>query len=57
MARDINHDAVAAARELLPLIREHADETERARKLAAPVVEAIRAAGLFSMGVPANLGD
>ncbi len=45
-----------AAREMLPLIRAHADETERERKLAAPVVDAMRAGGLFSMGVPAALG-
>jgi indole-3-acetate monooxygenase len=56
MARDLVHDPVAVARELLPLIREHADETERERKLAAPVVDALRSAGFFSMGVPAALG-
>src|SRR5579863_8487889 len=49
-------DLTAAARELTPLIREHADETERGRRLAAPVVDALRAAGLFSMGMPASLG-
>ena len=57
MASDLIHDdPVAVARELLPLIRAYADETERGRRLAAPVVDAMRAGGLFSMGVPAALG-
>jgi indole-3-acetate monooxygenase len=57
VAADLVHDdPIAVARQLLPLIREHAAETERGRKLAAPVVDALRAAGLFSMGVPASLG-
>src|SRR5271155_5603760 len=56
VAQDIAQDPVAVARELLPLIRKHADETERERKLAAPVVEALRSNGLFSMSVPAALG-
>ena len=46
-------DPVGAACELLQLIRTHADETERGRKLATPVVEALRRSGLMSMGVPA----
>lgn len=49
-------DPVAAAHELTPLIRAHADETERGRRLAAPVVSALRAAGLFAMGLPVSLG-
>jgi indole-3-acetate monooxygenase len=49
-------DPVGAACELLQLIRTHADETERGRKLATPVVEALRRSGLMSMGVPAVLG-
>jgi alkylation response protein AidB-like acyl-CoA dehydrogenase len=49
-------DPVAAAQSLTPLIRAHADETERERRLAAPVVEALRAAGLLSLGLPAALG-
>ena len=57
VASDLIHDdPVGVALELLPLIRAHADETERERKLAAPVVDAMRAGGLFSMGVPAALG-
>src|SRR5690242_12728974 len=47
---------VAAARELTSLIRAFADETERGRRLAAPVVNALRSARLFAMGLPASLG-
>jgi len=49
-------DPLAAACELTPLIRAHADETERARRLAAPVVDALRSARLFTMGLPTSLG-
>jgi alkylation response protein AidB-like acyl-CoA dehydrogenase len=49
-------DPVAAAIELTPLIRGHADETERGRRLAAPVVNALRSARLFAMGLPDSLG-
>ncbi|HLZ68664.1 MAG TPA: acyl-CoA dehydrogenase family protein [Dehalococcoidia bacterium] len=49
-------DLLAAARALAPLIRAHADETERERCLARPVVEALRAAGLYSMYAPRSLG-
>lgn len=51
-----NVDPVASARELTPLIRAHADETERGRRLAAPVVDALRSVRLFTMGLPASLG-
>jgi alkylation response protein AidB-like acyl-CoA dehydrogenase len=46
----------ARAERLTPLIREYADETERERRLAAPVVAALRAEGLLSLGLPASLG-
>jgi alkylation response protein AidB-like acyl-CoA dehydrogenase len=49
-------DPVVSAKELTPLIRAHADETERGRRLAAPVVDALRSARLFTMGLPASLG-
>jgi len=49
-------DPIAAARELSPLIRSYADESERGRRLAGPVVNALRSAGLFAMGLPASLG-
>jgi hypothetical protein len=56
MAPDIAQEPVAVARDLLPLIRQHADDTERECRPAAPVVDALRSSGLCSMGVPAALG-
>ena len=49
-------DPIVSAKELTPLIRAHADESERGRRLAAPVVDALRSARLFTMGLPASLG-
>jgi alkylation response protein AidB-like acyl-CoA dehydrogenase len=49
-------DPVVTAKELTALIRAHADETEGGRRLAAPVVDALRSASLFTMGLPASLG-
>ncbi|MDX6644729.1 MAG: indole-3-acetate monooxygenase, partial [Miltoncostaeaceae bacterium] len=46
-------DAVA---EIGPIIREHASEAETGRRLAAPVMEALRGAGLFRMFLPRSLG-
>ena len=45
-------DAVASARDLLPLIRASREETETQRRLAAPVVGALRAARLFRIALP-----
>jgi indole-3-acetate monooxygenase len=53
---DSSFDPVEAARRLQPLIRAHADETERGRRLAAPIVEALHSAGLFTMGLSSALG-
>ena len=44
------------ARSLAPLIRAHADESERLRRLATPVVDAFHDAGLFRMTLPRYLG-
>ena len=41
---------------LEPLIRQHADEAERHRRLALPVVQALTDAGIFRMCVPLALG-
>jgi alkylation response protein AidB-like acyl-CoA dehydrogenase len=49
-------DAIAAAETLIPLIRSHADQTEHDRRLSDPVVGALRAAGLLSLGLPVSLG-
>jgi alkylation response protein AidB-like acyl-CoA dehydrogenase len=43
-------------RTLEPLIREHADEAERNRRLSQPVVTALAEAGLFRLYTPRTLG-
>lgn len=45
-------DTLAAVRELLPLIHDSRDETESQRRIAAPVVAALRAARLFRIALP-----
>ncbi|WP_082984742.1 acyl-CoA dehydrogenase family protein [Mycobacterium sp. 1245499.0] len=39
-----------------PVIREHSDEAETARRLSQPVVDAMRWAGVFRMAMPAAWG-
>lgn len=48
-------DALAATRELLPLIRSCREETETGRRIAAPVVDALRRARLCRIALPAEL--
>jgi indole-3-acetate monooxygenase len=55
-ATPASFDAVTVARSLQSIIRTHADETERGRRLAAPVVDALRSSGLFSMGLASAMG-
>jgi alkylation response protein AidB-like acyl-CoA dehydrogenase len=58
----VNDDSTAArdfpadTRALAPLIREHADESERNRRLAKPVVDAFTSAGLFRIAAPRSVG-
>lgn len=47
---------VERARQLGPLIREHADQGERDRRLARPVVDALLEAGFQRMFTPRSLG-
>lgn len=47
---------LARARALEPIIREHVETTERGRRLARPVFDAMREAGLFRMFTPRALG-
>jgi alkylation response protein AidB-like acyl-CoA dehydrogenase len=47
---------LAAAREIGPLIRKHADEAEQERRLSKPVLEALRETGLLKMATPKSLG-
>ena len=49
-------DLVAAARSVGPVIAKHAETTERGRRLAPPVLEALRAANLFRLFTPCALG-
>jgi alkylation response protein AidB-like acyl-CoA dehydrogenase len=49
-------DTVAAARALQPMLRERADEIERARRLPADIAATFASAGLFRTAVPASLG-
>ena len=56
MAVDQEAGLVQAARDLQPLVREHADAAERERRVPAPVIEAMREAGVFHMMVPGSLG-
>lgn len=50
------HSILAAVRDLAPLIATHADEAERERRLARPVVDALIHAGVFPLLVPPALG-
>jgi indole-3-acetate monooxygenase len=52
----VDEQLLTRARSLGPIIREHADATERERRLARPVLEAMRVAGLFRMFTPRALG-
>ena len=49
-------EVLARAKALVPELRARADEIERARRLPEDVVEKVRAAGVFRMGVPRHLG-
>jgi alkylation response protein AidB-like acyl-CoA dehydrogenase len=50
------NDLLVRARALGPVIREHAGAAERERRLARPVIDAMREAGLFRMFTPRSLG-
>jgi indole-3-acetate monooxygenase len=52
----VRGDLVAAARDLQPLLRDHAAAGEAAGDLAGPVADALHDAGLFGMWVPRPLG-
>jgi len=51
-----NDRLLERARALGPVIREHAEAAERNRRLARPVIDAMRDAGLFRMFTPRSLG-
>jgi alkylation response protein AidB-like acyl-CoA dehydrogenase len=56
MQYQIDQSLVAAAHELGPLIREHAPEAEKQRRLSKPVIDALEKAGLTKMFLPRALG-
>jgi alkylation response protein AidB-like acyl-CoA dehydrogenase len=47
---------LANARRIAPLLREHAADVEAARRLTPPVVDALRATGVFRMAMPRAWG-
>jgi alkylation response protein AidB-like acyl-CoA dehydrogenase len=49
-------DLLATVQAVAPLITAHADATEHDRCLAAPVVQALRDAGLYGLYIPHSLG-
>jgi alkylation response protein AidB-like acyl-CoA dehydrogenase len=56
LTRPDTADLLAAARSLSPLIRQHAPDAERNRRLTREVLEALRAAGLCRLLLPKSLG-
>ncbi|MFE3999345.1 acyl-CoA dehydrogenase family protein [Nocardioides sp. YIM B13467] len=51
------HEAlIERARSLVPLLAEHADATEKARRLVPEVEQALRDAGMFKLTVPRRFG-
>lgn len=51
-----DNEVLASARRLGPIIAEHAAATERERRLARPVLDALRTTGLFRLFTPRELG-
>ncbi len=49
-------DLVARARELVPLLREHAERAEEQRRLTDEVTAALRDAGMFTLTAPRRTG-
>ena len=52
----VNEGIIAAARDVGSIIAKHVETTERDRRLARPVIDALRAAGLFRLFTPRALG-
>jgi alkylation response protein AidB-like acyl-CoA dehydrogenase len=52
----VDDGVVAIARNVGPVLAQHVEMTERNRRLAPPVVDALRAAGLFRLFTPRALG-
>jgi alkylation response protein AidB-like acyl-CoA dehydrogenase len=52
----VDEEMVAVARDVGSIVAKHVDTTERNRRLAPPVIDALRAAGLFRLFTPRGLG-
>ena len=52
----MDYPAVAAAKALIPLLREHRAEEEAENRLAPEVVEAAGRAGMFRLFAPGEVG-
>ncbi len=53
----VDEGLVAAARDVGSTISTHVDLTERTRRLAPPVIDALRTAGLFRLFTPRAFGS
>jgi alkylation response protein AidB-like acyl-CoA dehydrogenase len=53
---DTDQAILARARALAPIFREHADAAEHDRRLAQPVIDALREAGMFGLFTLRSLG-
>ena len=56
MPWDPDTSLLDAARDIAPIIREHSEEAERERRLSAPVLKALKEAGLLRMATPRSFG-
>jgi alkylation response protein AidB-like acyl-CoA dehydrogenase len=56
MPREPDTSLLDAAHEIAPIVREHSAEAERERRLARPVLDALRETGLLRMNTPRSLG-
>jgi alkylation response protein AidB-like acyl-CoA dehydrogenase len=56
MRFDVDEKLIDAARTIGPVVREHGETTERERRLAKPVRDALAGAGLFRLLTPRSLG-
>jgi alkylation response protein AidB-like acyl-CoA dehydrogenase len=52
----VDTSLIDAAREIVPIIREHSAEAEKERRLSQPVLRALRETGLLRMTTPRSLG-
>ena len=53
---DTIRSSFVAAAALAPLVQASAQESERSRRLAVPLVEAMAQAGLFRLWIPRAIG-